>query len=116
MLSSTAYADLEVRILSRVAGAKPEYEVELTLDQARWRHGAADFDGLQPWDPTGPEAREEYARRIFERLFPEGELKTAWDSFAGENPLRRIRLRIDADLPQLHLVQWELLRLPGDAP
>jgi CHAT domain/SIR2-like domain len=118
MVSSTSHADLEVRILSRDqdAGGKFVYRVELTLDQAQEFPGFADLDGLAPWDPSGPETKDQYGERIFERLLPPGDLRTAWDRIRGQNPLRRIRLRIDAQLPQLHRIQWELLRVPGAEP
>jgi hypothetical protein len=119
MLSSSDHADLEVRILTRVqdAAGKSVYRVELTLDQAQEFSGTADLDGLQPWAPGGVESKEQYGAGLFTRLFtPGGELKSAWDRARGQCPLRRIRLRIDPQLPELHLLQWELLRDPDGAP
>ena len=115
MQSSTAHADLEIRILSRDqdAAGKFVYRVELTLDQAQEFSGVADLDGLAPRDPAGLETKDQYGERIFQLLLPAGDLRTAWDRIRGQNPLRRIRLRIDAQLSQLHRIQWELLRIPG---
>jgi hypothetical protein len=41
-------------------------------------------------------------------------LKSAWAEVRGQQPQRRIRLRIDAAAPELHALPWELLRDPGD--
>src|SRR5688572_19849674 len=119
MLSSTAHADLEVRIFDRVppqgSAGKSLYRIELTLDHAQECSGLADLDDLAPWDAITNETKEEYGARLFDRLLPEGELRDAWNRMSGQSPLRRIRLRIDPGLPKLHQIQWELLRLPDGA-
>src|SRR5688572_2418384 len=114
MLSSTAHADLELRILNRVPAADPAgkalYRIELTLDHAQECAGVADLDDLKPWDAVSAETKEEYGARLFDRLLPAGALRDGWNRMRGQSPLRRLRLRIDDQLPQLHRIQWELLR------
>jgi hypothetical protein len=119
MLSSTAHADLELRILGRMPpdpSGTSLYRIELTLDHAQEYSGLADLDDLAPWDAITNETKEEYGARLFDRLLPEGDLRDAWNRMSGQSPLRRIRLRIDPDLPALHMIQWELLRLPDGVP
>jgi hypothetical protein len=107
------YADLEIRILAR----QPEgYPVEIT------------FSGEQEF-PRGyltPEivlwrsslSTEEDGERLFDLLFADDHLKSAWAEVHGQCPRRRIRLRLDASVPELHVIPWELLRYasPGISP
>ncbi|MEO8449324.1 MAG: hypothetical protein ABI647_06015, partial [Gemmatimonadota bacterium] len=117
---SSAYSDLEIRILAKevdAASGKPVYRVELTLDHGQeFGPGFANFQELEPWDATGVETKAEYGERLFLGLFADSNLKSAWDRLRGQSPLRRTRLRIDPTLPELHPLQWELLRLPGGGP
>jgi hypothetical protein len=118
MLSSTAHADLELRIVSRTPDAKGRfvYQVELTLDHAQESApGGVYLDDLKPWDPAGVTTREQYGVALFEALLPQGALRNAWSQMAGQCPLRRVRLRIDPAFPHLHAIQWELLREPAQA-
>ena len=60
--------------------------------------------------PSAPNTKEEYGARLFDRLLPAGALRDGWNRMSGQSPLRRLGLRIDDQLPQLHQIQWELLR------
>ncbi len=101
------YADLEIRILPLEDEGFP---VELTLDgQRQYARGHAD-SGFLPWTPSL--APEEDGRQLFEWLFADPALRSAWDEVRGAHPQRRIRLRIDADAPVLHSLPWEILRAP----
>lgn len=100
MLSSTAHADLELRILGRMPpdpAGKSLYRIELTLDHAQECSGLADLDDLAPWNAITNETKEDYGARLLDRLLPKGDLRDAWNRMSGQNPLRRIRLRIDAE-------------------
>jgi hypothetical protein len=51
---------------------------------------------------------------LFQWLFSDDALKTAWANACGQRPRRRIRLRIDEGAPELHQIPWELLRDIGE--
>jgi len=110
------YADLEIRIVARDSLKDTEgYRVELTLDQGQeFGPGFARKDGLTAFDKTGAETKQAYGERLFETLFADAKIKSGWDRARGLSPRRRIRLRIDPELTELHPIQWELLRAPGD--
>jgi hypothetical protein len=109
MVVTSTYADLEVRILER---QEEGYPVEMTLNsEQEFSRGHLSPD-LLPWVPSGSPAED--GERLFEWLFADDKLKTAWAEVRGQNPQRRIRLRIAAAAPELHILPWELLRDPGD--
>jgi len=99
------YADLEVRILKKDASG---YPVEITFN------GEQEFPRgvLSPDLPvlTAGEASGQDGVRMFQWLFSDNALKTAWANARGQKPQRRIRLRIDEGAPELHPIPWELLR------
>lgn len=51
-------------------------------------------------------------RQLFQALFGKPPLSSLWSEFRGQAGTRRIRLRIDPELPQLHAIPWESLREP----
>ena len=63
---------------------------------------------MLPWLSRGTPATD--GERLFERLFADRRLKTAWAEARGLSRRRRLRLRIDASAPELHTLPWELLR------
>jgi hypothetical protein len=107
MALGPTYADLEIRIL---AEQEEGYPVEMTLNSAQeWPRGHLS-SALLPWVPSA--SREEDGDRLFEWLFADDRLKTAWAEVRGQSPYRRVRLRIDAAAPELHVIPWEILRDP----
>jgi tetratricopeptide (TPR) repeat protein len=110
MSDESAYADLEIRILAR----QPDgYRVEITLDRGiEFPPGELGAD-LLPWVPSASPAED--GERLFTWLFASEELKQAWALARGQHPQRRIRLRIDKEIPELHALPWELLRDPDDS-
>ncbi len=105
MKQANEYAQLEIRILKREAGG---YPVELTLDGSQQFGGGHLKADLLPWVPTAsPEGDGE---RLFNHLFGDGRLRQQWAEIRGRQPQRRVRLRIDAEAPELHAIPWELLR------
>lgn len=109
MPQSLNFADLEIRLLE----AKPEgFPVEITVDDEReFPRGYLDPSFL-PWVPSAS-ARED-GSRLYAWLFADDRLKLAWAETRGRSPERRIRLRIDASVPELHAIPWELLREVDD--
>jgi hypothetical protein len=103
------YADLEVRILKKDANG---YPVEITFN------GEQEFPRgvLSPDLPvlTAGAASGQDGVRMFQWLFSDDALKTAWANARGQKPQRRIRLRIDEGAPELHRIPWELLRDIGE--
>jgi hypothetical protein len=103
------YADLEIRILGRQTQG---YPVELTLNyEQEFPRGYLDPDWL-PWVPSATPSED--GERLFTWLFADERIRSAWAETRGQQPQRRIRLRIDAAAPELHTIPWELLRDPGE--
>ena len=107
------YADLEIRIFDRQDRG---YPVEITFNgEQEFPRGFLDPAKLPlPWMPTSLPDKD--GERLFDWLLSGGELKAAWAEARGQQPRRRIRLRIDAEAPELHAIPWELLRDPGTGP
>src|SRR5512136_539411 len=98
-------ADLEIRIFQR---QEQGYPVEITLaGQQEFPRGYLAADIL-PWTATGDLAAD--GQRLFEMLFKDGKLSSAWAESRGRMPKRRIRFRIDATAAELHALPWELLQ------
>jgi hypothetical protein len=105
------HADLEIRIGSQRGD---RYEVELNFSGEReLACGEAALAPLFPWVSTGePRADGE---RLFAALFEDRRLADAWAEARGLCRRRRVRLRLDADEPELHTLPWELLAEPAEA-
>jgi tetratricopeptide (TPR) repeat protein len=99
------FVDVEVRIFKRQDAG---YPVEITLGgQQEFPRGYMSADIL-PWISSS--ALEADGQRLFEKLFADSALRSAWDEARGQAPQRRIRLRIDEDAAELHTLPWEMLR------
>ncbi len=110
---ASEYADVEIRILPLEAEG---YPVEITFSgEQEFPRGYLD-PALLPWKRKVSAAAE--GEELFERLFRDRELQQAWTEARGQSRLRRLRLRIDDDAPQLHTLPWEALRnaAPGSPP
>ncbi len=104
-LTPTAFTDLEIRLLP----LEPEgYPVEITLGGGQQFPRGYLKPDLLPWAPGASPAAD--GERLFNLLLADDRLKAAWAEARGQTPRRRIRLRIDAAAPELHIVPWELLR------
>jgi hypothetical protein len=103
-LTPGTYADLEIRIFARQAEG---YPVEITFSgEQEFPRGYLTSE-IVPWESSlFPEKDGE---RLFHLLFADDRLKRAWAEVHGQCPLRRIRLRLDASVPELHTIPWELL-------
>jgi hypothetical protein len=103
------YADLEIRIREK---QDEGYPVEMRLNnEQEFEPGYLD-PGFLPWVPSASPGED--GQRLFDWLFADDRLKTAWAEMRGSSPQRRVRLRIDAGAPELHALPWELLRDVGD--
>jgi hypothetical protein len=111
MPQKPAYTDLEIRVLEAQAEG---YPVEITLNsEQEFPRGYLKPDFL-PWVPSA--SPDEDGERLFDWLFADDQLKTAWAEVRGGQPQRRIRLRLDATVPELHAIPWELLRDTSVSP
>ena len=109
MTGDRSYADVEIRIQEK---QDKGYPVDITLNnEQEFPRGFLQPDFL-PW--VGSAYPAEDGERLFGWLFADDRLKKAWAEVQGERPQRRVRLRIDAEAPELHAIPWERLREPGD--
>ncbi len=100
--------DLEIRIL---ALEDEGYPVEITFSGEReFPRGYLD-PGVLAWLAQASPAAE--GEQLFDRLFHDDRLKSAWAEARGLSRRRRLRLRIDESAPELHSLPWELLRDAG---
>ena len=103
------YSDLEIRILQKDTTG---YPVEITFNgEQEFPRGVLSTEMPAMKSPASP---GDYGQRLFEWLFSDDALKTAWANARGQRPQRRIRLRIDDSAPELHQIPWELLRDIGE--
>lgn len=87
------------------------YPVEIRVDSEQVFSGGYLTPAVLPWVRDLP-ANE--SQRLTEWFFADDRLKTAWAEVRGQQPQRRLRVRIDASAPELHTIPWELLRDAGD--
>lgn len=107
-MGEATYADLEIRILDR---QERGYPVEITFNgEQEFPRGYLDASAAARINRAKP---QETGNQLFEWLFADDALKKAWAAARGQQPLCRVRLRIDATAPELHAIPWELLRDPG---
>ncbi len=106
MTTNATYADLEIRILKQ---GEAGYPVEITLNHERqFERGY-----LTPQEWVAGASPEEDGRKLFEWLFADDTLKTAWARAQEQRP-HRIRLRLDREVAELQAIPWELLQEPGE--
>jgi hypothetical protein len=106
MSDESKFADLEVRILQR---RDQGYPVEITLEKSlEFRRGYINPQAVEGWRPDL--SLEEDGWHLFDLLLADPQVRSAWAEVRGRYPQRRIRLRIDAEAPELHALPWELLR------
>ncbi|HEX4953392.1 MAG TPA: CHAT domain-containing protein [Thermoanaerobaculia bacterium] len=104
-------ADLEIHVQAAQAGG---YTVELVVDQLQ--HFGPGQLGPEP--PLLAPDEEAPGVTLYRWLMASEELARGWAEARGQAesggraPLRRIRLRLDAEAPELHALPWELLAEP----
>jgi len=104
--SQPTYADLEIRILPR---AGDRYPVEFTVDGRQFPRGHLDAKARPQPSDFGAAAGE----ALYRWLLADPPPKEAWDRAMGVDGHCRIRLRLDLEAPELHVLRWELLRQPA---
>ena len=103
--SNNDYTDLEIRIFQR---QEQGYPVEITLGgQQEFPRGYLPAD-VVPWSPGGDIAAD--GQKLFETLFKDGALRSAWAEARGRAAQRRIRFRVDSQAAELHALPWELMQ------
>src|SRR5438067_456223 len=103
MPTADAFTELTIHICG--ARADGRYPVEISVPGRQPPAGCVDAPpaGLPSSDPTDD------SQRLAAWLFADANLKATWAELRGLHPYRRVRLRIDADVPALHRLPWELL-------
>ncbi len=82
------YADLEIRISAQDADVAG-YPVEITLDgQQNFQRGVLSANVL-PWTSSG--VPDEDGQRLFDTLFADSDLRSAWTEARSQAPRRRAR-------------------------
>ena len=95
------YTDVKVRIFECRGD---DYPVEVTLNDEQEFRGVLPSHIL-PWTSSGDPVDD--GQRLFDDLFGDVALRSAWAEARGQAHRRRIRLLIDA--PELNTIPWELL-------
>jgi hypothetical protein len=104
-ISPDTFTDLEIRVFQKQDSG---YPVEITLGgQAEFPRGYLPVEVL-PWSPSGDLVSD--GQKLFETLFKDGTLRSAWAEARGRAQQRRVRLRIDTQAAELHALPWELLQ------
>ena len=98
------WLDFEIRIFKRRGRA---YPVEITLGGQQEFCGNLSA-GILPWVSSGVPAKD--GKWLFEALFADSNLRSAWAEARAKPSRRRIRLRIDPAAAELHPLPWELLQ------
>ena len=104
-MPDTPYADLEIRIQAKT---KQGYPVEMILNGSQQFQGGYLPAEITPWVPSA--SPEKDGQRLFEAIFSNETLRRDWERIRGQTKQSRIRLRLDANTPELHTIPWELLQ------
>lgn len=100
--------DIEIRIFKRT---NEGYPAEITLgNQLSFPRGYLSSDILSWIGTINP---VDDGRRLWKWLFKDPNLLQAWATAQGNSQNHRIRLRIDDDAAELHILPWELLQKNG---
>ncbi len=103
--TNTDFTDLEIRIFQR---QEEGYPVEITLGgQQEFPRGYLPGDAV-PWSSGGDVVAD--GQKLFETLFKDGALRSAWAEARGRAAQRRIRFRVDLPAAELHALPWELMQ------
>ncbi len=105
------FRDVELRVVRRAPGDDNDnsatYVLEMTVGGEQEVGGVTALAELLPWLDAGDPAAD--GRRLFDALFADEATRRTWDEVRGRFPYRRLRLRLDAAAPALHVLPWELL-------
>jgi hypothetical protein len=112
--------DVEIRIARR-SGGTGIYSLELLVDRVTTWSGGLDPSRLSSESADRPfrealdvlQWQSDLADRIYRWLFSDPGLETAWADLRAHYPNRRVRITVDNDVLELHVVPWELLREPA---
>ena len=96
--------DFEIHILSL---QRDSYPVHIKLGDGGDFAGSLLASDILPWSATGDLAQD--GQCLFNVLFADPKLRTAWDATQGRTAQCRFRLWIDAAAAELHTLPWELL-------
>lgn len=103
-VGANQFVDLEIRIFPR---REQGYPVEMTLEgQQEFPRGYLTADAAH-WTPSGDPVAD--GQQLLNLLLEDAALRQAWGEAQGQAERRRLRLRIDGQAAELHVLPWELL-------
>lgn len=97
---------LEIRI-DRAADGR--YAVEMRIGEREFPAGALAPEILA----LGAEGQADEGARLFAAFVADDRVRMAWELAAALHPRRRIRVRLDDSVPELHVIPWEVLHDPS---
>ncbi|MBP8000926.1 MAG: SUMF1/EgtB/PvdO family nonheme iron enzyme [Chloroflexi bacterium] len=103
----TVYVDVEIRVLAQETQGYP-VEIEVGEGQ-QFPRGYLDAAALPTLSLSLTTNYLSAGQRLWQWLMADEGLRLSWAKLSGQTPQRRIRLRLDATAPELHILPWELL-------
>lgn len=103
-MNSSLYADLEVYILPK---REKGYPVQIRCEGREFPKGYLGVE-IESWLASKNPERD--GEQLYQLLLADGAIRDAWVESRGRNANRRIRIRIDEEAPELHLIPWEIIR------
>ena len=102
------YGNLDITITK--SGSR--YRVDLRLNNVQ-DYGPGYLEAeFAEWGTTVSYTKER-GFSLFDRLFADQKLMDGWHKIREQHTQCRIRLHIDANAPELHIIYWELLQTQG---
>ncbi|MDF1512792.1 MAG: CHAT domain-containing protein [Anaerolineae bacterium] len=100
-----------VEVEIRISPGTTDYHVEVSLDDGHVFSGGHLPKSIALWQPGGNPTED--GHYLFNQLFSDPVVEEAWriaqvEASAQSLP-RRIRLRIGTDVPELHVLPWEIM-------
>lgn len=106
-----AFPRSAVEVELRISRDSEAYAVEVSLDDGHVFSGGKLPKTILAWRPSGNPSED--GRYLFNQFVSDPIVRDAWRIAQGEaisqSLPRRIRLRIGNDVPELHMLPWELL-------
>ena len=103
-MSGPVYADLEIYMMPKAAKG---YPVQIRNEGREFPKGYLAPE-IEHWLVGQNPERD--GEQLYQMLLADGAIRDAWVESRGRKANRRIRIRIDEDAPELHILPWEILR------
>lgn len=103
-MNGSVYADLEVYIMPK---REKGYPVQIRSEGREFPKGYLAAE-IETWLASKNPERD--GEQLYQMLLADGAIRDAWVESRGRNANRRIRIRIDEEAPELHIIPWEIIR------